>query len=52
LRAMLRKQQHRPGQGRCFNDHKRWPNAFFAGLGLFTMSEAHQLARQSRCGNN
>lgn len=52
LRAMLRKQQHRPGQGRCFNDHKRWPNAFFAGLGLVTMSEAHQLARQSRCGNN
>ena len=52
LRAMLRKQKHRPGQGRCLNDHKQWPNAFFAGLGLFTMSEAHQLARQSRCGNN
>jgi len=52
LRAMLRKQQHRPGQGRCFNDHKRWPNSFFADLGLFTMSEAHQSARQSRCGNN
>lgn len=52
LRAMLRKQKHRPGQGRCFNDHKQWPNAFFAGLGLFTMSAAHQLARQSRCGNN
>lgn len=27
-------------------------NAFFADLGLFTMYEAHQLARQSRCGNN
>jgi hypothetical protein len=27
-------------------------NAFFADLGLFTMSEAHRLARQSRCGNN
>ena len=52
LRAMLRKQKHRPGQGRCLNDHKRWPNAFFADLGLFTMSEAHHLARQSRCGNN
>jgi RNA-directed DNA polymerase len=52
LRSMLRKQKHRPGQGRCFNDHKQWPNAFFAGLGLFTMSEAHELARQSRCGNN
>lgn len=48
LRAMLRKQQHRPGQGKCLNDHKRWPNAFFADLGLFTMSEAHRAARQSR----
>jgi len=52
LRAMLRKQKHRPGQGRCLNDHTKWPNAFFADLGLFTMSEAHQLARQPRCGNN
>ena len=52
LRAMLRKQMHRPGQGRCLNDHKRWPNSFFADLGLFTMSAAHQSARQSRCGNN
>ncbi|MHB8254445.1 MAG: group II intron maturase-specific domain-containing protein [Acidiferrobacter sp.] len=48
LRAMLRRQSHRPGQGRCLRDHKQWPNAFFAGLGLFTMVEAHQLARQSR----
>jgi hypothetical protein len=29
-----------------------WPNSFFASLGLFTMSDAHRLARQSRCGNN
>jgi RNA-directed DNA polymerase len=48
LRAMLRRQKHRPGQGRCLRDHKQWPNAFFANLGLFTMSEAHKLARQSR----
>ena len=48
LRAMLRKQKHRPGQGHCQRDHKQWPNAFFADLGLFTMSEAHKLARQSR----
>jgi RNA-directed DNA polymerase len=48
LRAMLRKQKHRPGQGRCLNDHKQWPNSFFAGLGLFTLSAAHQSARQSR----
>jgi RNA-directed DNA polymerase len=52
LRAMLRRQKHRPGQGQCLRDHKQWPNAFFADLGLFTMSEAHRLARQSRCGNN
>src|SRR5271166_4251194 len=52
LRALLRRQKHRPGQGRCQRDHQQWPNAFFADLGLFTMSEAHRLARQSRCGNN
>jgi hypothetical protein len=45
-------EKHRPGQGRCLNDHKQWPNAYFANLGLFTRSAAHQLARQSRCGNN
>jgi RNA-directed DNA polymerase len=52
LRAMLRTQKRRPGQGHSFNDHVRWPNSFFANLGLFTMSDAHRLARQSRCGNN
>ena len=44
LRALLRKQQKRPGFGRCQADHVRWPNAFFAELGLFTMAEAHALA--------
>jgi RNA-directed DNA polymerase len=52
LRAILRRRKHRPGQGRCLRDHTQWPNAFFADLGLFTMSEAHQSARQSRCGHN
>ena len=52
LRAMLRRQKHRPGRGQCQRDHKQWPNAFFANLGLFTLSEAHRSARQSRCGNN
>jgi hypothetical protein len=52
LRAMLRRQKHRPGQGQCRRDHTQWPKRFFADLGLFTMSEAHRLARQSRCGNN
>ena len=48
LRALLRRQKHRAGQGRCLNDHKQWPNAFFAALGLFTMYEAHRTACQSR----
>lgn len=50
LRALLRKQQKRPGAGRCHADHLRWPNAFFAAAGLFTMTEARTLASQSRCG--
>lgn len=48
LRAMLRKQQKRPGQGHARADHQRWPNAFFAEHGLFTLTAAHALARQSR----
>jgi RNA-directed DNA polymerase len=48
LRSMLRKQQKRPGTGHTPADHRRWPNAYFAGLGLFTMTEAHALASQSR----
>ena len=48
LRAILRKQEKRPGHGKCHADHKRWPNAYFAALGLFTMTEARRLASQSR----
>ena len=48
LRALLRKQEKRPGFGRCHADHCRWPNAYFAALGLFTMTEARLLASQSR----
>jgi RNA-directed DNA polymerase len=48
LRAILRKQEKRPGMGRCHDDHKRWPNAYFANLGLFTMTQTHQYASQSR----
>ena len=49
LRALLRKRQKRPGFGRCHADHKRWPNAYFAKLGLFTLEAAHAQASQSRC---
>jgi len=48
LRAILRKQEKRAGMGICHADHKRWPNAYFAELGLFTMTQARMLASQSR----
>src|SRR5438309_5722677 len=48
LRAILRKQEKRPGIGRCHADHHRWPNAFFAAHGLFTLRTAYEQARHSR----
>ncbi len=48
LRALLRKQKKRPGHGNTREDHQRWPNAFFAAHGLFTLHEAHASASQSR----
>ena len=48
LRALLRKQDKRPGMGKCLRDHMQWTNAFFAEHGLFTMVEAHEAAVQSR----
>ena len=48
LRAILRKQEKRPGMGRCYDDHRRWPNAYFANLGLFIMDTAWAKASQSR----
>ena len=51
LRAVLRKQQKRPGHGSTWLDHQRWPNAFFAERGLFTCTQAYAMASQSRCGN-
>ena len=48
LRAILRKQEKRPGIGRCAADHQRWPNAFFAAHGLFTLRAAFEHARHSR----
>lgn len=49
LRAVLRTHEKRPGRGQCLNDHRRWPIKFFAEQGLFTLTEAHVLASQSRC---
>jgi RNA-directed DNA polymerase len=48
LRSLLRKREKRPGAGRCQADTRRWPNAYFAQQGLFTMSTARQAASQSR----
>ena len=48
LRAILRKRGKRPGFGRTPRDHHRWPNAFFAEQGLFTLQEAYVLASRSR----
>jgi RNA-directed DNA polymerase len=48
LRAILRKQNKRPGFGRCLNDHQRWPNVSFANHGLLTLATAHLQARHPR----
>jgi RNA-directed DNA polymerase len=48
LRAILRKQEKRPGMGKCYDDHLRWPNTYFATRGLFTITAARVLASQSR----
>ncbi len=48
LRAILRKQEKRPGIGRCRADHQRWPNAFFAAHGLFTLYAVQKSARHPR----
>jgi RNA-directed DNA polymerase len=46
LRSLLRKRAKRRGHGRGL-DHQRWPNAFFAEQGLFSLANAHRLACQS-----
>ena len=38
--------RERKGRGRGA-DHQRWPNAFFAEQGLFSLVAAHAQARQS-----
>jgi RNA-directed DNA polymerase len=46
LRSILRKRRGRKGRGRG-SDHNRWPNAFFAKQGFYSLQTAHALARQS-----
>ena len=45
LRALLRRQEKRPGFGRCLADRRRSSNAFFAQAGLFARYPAWQTAR-------
>jgi len=45
LRSILRKRSGRRGCGRGL-DHHRWPNAFFANRGLFSMTAAFDSACQ------
>lgn len=46
LRSILRRRLQGRGRGRG-RDHQRWPNAFFAQVGLFSLEQAHRQARQS-----
>lgn len=46
LRSILRRRRGGKGRGRG-SDHQRWPNAFFAARGLFSLTAAHAVACQS-----
>lgn len=46
LRSILRKRSGRKGRALGL-DHHRWPNAYFAKCGLFSLVTAHDLAVQS-----
>jgi len=46
LRSILRKRNGGKGRGRG-SDHQRWPNAYFAERGLFSLYTAYVEARQS-----
>ncbi len=46
LRCILRRRQRRKGRARG-PDHQRWPNAYFAERGLFSMVQARVMALQS-----
>jgi len=46
LRSVLRRRVRRRGRGRGW-DHHRWPNAYFAETGLYSLAVAHLAACQS-----
>lgn len=47
LRSLLRKRSKRRGISKGIADNKRWPNAFFAKQGLFSLKAAHAAVLQS-----
>jgi RNA-directed DNA polymerase len=49
LRSILRKRAKRRGRGRGA-DHQRWPNLYFADLGLYSLQNAHGRLLQSLTG--
>jgi RNA-directed DNA polymerase len=49
LRSILRKRAGRQGRGRGA-DHQRWPNAYFAEHGLYSLCAAHARLHQSLTG--
>jgi RNA-directed DNA polymerase len=49
LRSILRKRAGRSGRGRGA-DHQRWPNLYFADLGLYSLHKAHGRLHQSLTG--
>lgn len=49
LRSILRKRAHRQGRGRGA-DHQRWPNLYFADLGLYSLCDAQGRLHQSLTG--
>jgi len=49
LRSILRHRRGLRGRGRG-SDHQRWPNAFFAAHGLFSLVAAYRAARQPPMG--
>jgi RNA-directed DNA polymerase len=49
LRSILRQRAGRRGRGRGA-DHQRWPNVYFADLGLYSLKTAHGRLCQSLAG--
>ena len=48
LRALILRRNKKKGWGKNINAHRKYPNAYFAKLGLFTSYEAWVVACQSR----